>query len=57
MHKSAMQMQAQDVHNRVGGTGAGGTAALGLQAVNSNGSKLLSLITYPTTHNFPPHLK
>lgn len=36
MHKSAMQMQAQDVHNRGGG---GVAAGLGLQQVNSNGSK------------------
>lgn len=39
MHKSAMQMQAQDVHNRGGGVGGIGAAGLSLQPANSNGSK------------------
>lgn len=52
MHKSAMQMQAQDVHNR-GGGGTGVAAGLSLQPTNSNGSELTALIPPPLTIESP----
>lgn len=60
MHKSAMQMQAQDVHNR-GGGGVGVAAGLSLQPANSNGSKcllhllLMLQLNSPLAETYPDH--